>query len=78
MEGTAATSQLFHILPFLICSNGGGGARGIEVLPSDMCCENSSMAVIKTGIVKRKFSRSYRLHAVLCIVLKWLGRCTGV
>lgn len=43
MEGTAATLQLFHILSFLICSNGGGEARGIEVLLCNMYCENSSM-----------------------------------
>lgn len=42
-----------------------------------MYCEGSSMTVIKTGNVKRKFSISYGLHTVFYIVPKQLGRCTG-
>lgn len=32
-------------------------------------------SVTKAGIVKRRFIRSYRLHAVLGIASKWPGKC---
>lgn len=51
----------------------------MEVLPCNRYCENVSITLtLKTGIVTRKFSRSYRVHAVLCVAPKWLGRCAGV